>query len=91
MMISSIRPALAVGAALLAAVLILFFGNRIKANLREAITLTAAVIMTGLIFSMIPGVLDGNIYVSKMWTIVDGIDLTLKTDGAGMVLSLIHI
>ena len=35
MMISSIRPALAVGAALLAAVLILFFGNRIKANLRS--------------------------------------------------------
>lgn len=89
MMISSIRPALAVGAALLAAVLILFFGNRIKANLREAITLTAAVIMTGLIFSMIPGVLEGNIYISKMWTIVDGIDLTLKTDGAGMVFACI--
>lgn len=89
MIISSIRPALAVGVALLAAVLILFFGNRIKANLREAITLTAAVIMTGLIFSMVPGVLDGNIYVSKMWTIVDGIDLTLKTDGAGMVFACI--
>lgn len=89
MMIMSIRPAIAVGIALLAALLILFFGNRIKPNVREGITLTAAVIMTCLVFSMVPEVLKGNVYEAKLWTIVEGIDLSLKTDPAGMVFACI--
>lgn len=89
MITESLRPALAVGTALLAALLILLFGNRIKPNLREAITLTAAAIMAGLIFSMIPDVLRGNILTSNLWTIADGLSLRLKTDGAGMVFACV--
>ena len=89
MTILSVRPALAVATALAAALLILFFGNRIKPNAREAITMTASVIMAGIIFSMVPGVLSGNVYVSKLWTIVEGASLSLKTDGAGMVFACI--
>lgn len=89
MIIFSMRPALAVGVALLAALLILFFGNRIKPNIREAITLTAAIIMTGIVFSMVPGVLEGKVYTSELWTIADGLELKLKTDSAAMVFACI--
>ena len=57
MITESLRPALAIATALLAAILILFFGNRLKPNVREGITLVAAAVMTGLVFSMIPKVL----------------------------------
>ena len=49
MMIHSLRPALAVGTALIAALLILFFGNRMKPNVRESITMAASVIMAGIV------------------------------------------
>lgn len=89
MMIMSMRPAFAVGVALGAAMLILFLGNRIKPNLRECITVIASVTMTMLVFSMVPGVLSGNVYVSHLWRIVDGIELSLRTDSAGMVFACI--
>lgn len=50
MMIHSLRPALAVGTALIAALLILFFGNRMKQSVRESITMAASVIMAGIVF-----------------------------------------
>ena len=57
--IISARPALAIAIALLAAILILFLGNRIKPNWREAITMAAALAMAGLVFSMAPAVAGG--------------------------------
>ncbi|MFR8236485.1 MAG: complex I subunit 5 family protein [Anaerovoracaceae bacterium] len=89
MTVMTIKPALAVGTALLAALLILLFGNRIKPNLREAITMAASVSMAAVVFSMAPGVAVGSVYVSKLWTIVDGIELSFKTDAAGMVFACI--
>lgn len=89
MIIESIRPALAAGIPLLAAFLILFFGNRVKPNVREAITLTAAVSMAGVIFSMAGAVLDGNQYAADLWQIADGLILSLRTDAAGMVFACI--
>ena len=89
MITESLRPALAIATALLAAILILFFGNRLKPNVREGITLVAAAVMTGLVFSMIPKVLGGGAFVAELWTIADGIQLKLKTDGAGMVFACI--
>lgn len=89
MIIESIRPAIAIGAALLAALLILFLGNRLRPNVRESITLTAAVVMAGVIFSMAPQVLEGNVYTVTLWSIADGLELKLKTDGAGMVFACI--
>ncbi|MBR4411853.1 MAG: monovalent cation/H+ antiporter subunit D family protein [Firmicutes bacterium] len=89
MMIFSLRPALAVAIPLLAALLILFFGSRVKPNTREAITLTAAVSMTAVIFSMVPAVLAGQEYTANLWKLADGLNLTLRTDAAGMVFACI--
>ena len=61
MTITTAKPAFAVGTALLAALLILLLGNRIKPNLREGITLLASVVMAGTVFSMAPGVAEGNV------------------------------
>ena len=71
------------------ALLILFFGSRVKPNTREAITLTAAVSMTAVIFSMVPAVLAGQEYTANLWKLADGLNLTLRTDAAGMVFACI--
>lgn len=89
MIIESMRPVLAVSAGFIAALLILFFGNKVRPNVREAITIIASIIMASLVFSMIPEVLAGNMYETKLWTIVDGIELKLKTDAAAMVFACV--
>lgn len=89
MTIISLRPALAVATALLAGLLILLFGNKIKPNVREAITILAAVVMAAIVCSMVPEVLAGNVYEANLWTIVEGIELKLRTDSAGMVFACI--
>ena len=71
-MIESLRPVAAVGVCLLAAGLILLFGNRLHRNLREGITIAAAVCAAGLVFSMTPAVLDGQIYEARLWQIAEG-------------------
>ena len=48
-MIESLRPVAAVGVCLLAAGLILLFGNRLHRNLREGMTIAAAVCAAGLV------------------------------------------
>ena len=67
MTILSIRPFLAVVVSLAAALLILVFGNRVKPNVREAVTFLAAVIKAALVFSMVPAVLKGNEYYLCLW------------------------
>lgn len=89
MMILSLKPALAVAAPMIAALIILFFGNHIKANIRESVTIIASAVMALIVFSMVPHVLKGEIYVSELWRIADGITLTLKTDSAGMVFACV--
>ena len=89
MIIESMRPALAAAIPLLAAGLILVFGNRVKPNARQAVTLIAAVSMAGVIFTMVPEVLAGNRYVSDLWQLADGLTLSLRTDAAGMVFACI--
>ncbi|MDD6815795.1 MAG: proton-conducting transporter membrane subunit, partial [Firmicutes bacterium] len=89
MIIESMRPALAAAIPLLAAALILVFGNRVKPNVREAVTLIAAVSMAAVIFSMVPAVLAGNRYASDLWQLADGLTLSLRTDAAGMVFACI--
>ena len=89
MIIESMRPVLAVGTGFIAALLILFFGNKVRPNVREAITIIASVVMASFVFSMVPEVLNGNYYICKLWTIVDGIELALKTDPAAMVFACV--
>lgn len=89
MTILSIRPFLAVVVSLAAAFLILVFGNRVKPNVREAVTLLAAVIKAALVFSMVPAVLKGNEYYFCLWEIADGVELAFRTDAAGMVFACV--
>lgn len=89
MIITSFRPLAAIAVSLLAAALIMLFGDRVKPNVREGITLSAAVIKAALVFSMVPAVLAGNEFVCRPWEIVDGISLAFRTDAAGMVFACI--
>lgn len=89
MTIISIRPFLAVAVSLLAALLILTLGNKVKPNVREGITLSAAVIKAALVFSMVPAVLSGSEYYFCLWEIVDGIEFAFRTDAAGMIFACV--
>ena len=89
MIIESVRPILAVSAGFIAALLILFFGNKVRPNVRESITMIASVVMAALVFSMVPAVHAGNVYVTKLWNIVDGVELALRTDSASMVFACV--
>lgn len=89
MTIISIRPFLAVAVSLLAALLILTLGNKVKPNVREGITLSAAVIKAALVFSMVPAVLPGSEYYFCLWEIVDGIEFAFRTDAAGMIFACV--
>ena len=79
MIMTSYTPVLAVSCGLFAAILILFLGNKINPNTRESITIITSIIMTTLVFIMVPEVLNGNVYEATLWQIVDGIELKFKT------------
>ena len=83
MTIYDCRPFLAVGVSMLAALLIAFTGKR--PNLREVWSALASFIKFGIILSMIPAVLDGNVYEWTLFSVTDTIGLTLRTDFAGMI------
>ena len=89
MTIISIRPFLAVAVSLVAALLILTLGNRVKPDVREGITISAAVIKAVLVFSMVPAVLSGSEYYFSLWEIVDGVSLAFRTDAAGMIFACV--
>lgn len=85
--ITDIRPFLAVGVSLLAAILIMFSDK--QPNLREGWTLAAAFAKAILVFSMVPAVLNGQVYEYTLFKIVEGIDFTLRTDAAGMLFACV--
>lgn len=85
--IISIRPFLAVGVALLAALLIMFSGKR--PNVREAWTIGASFVMVVLVFSMVPAVLEGSVYEYTLFNVTDTIGFTLRTDAGGMVFACV--
>jgi NADH-quinone oxidoreductase subunit L/multicomponent Na+:H+ antiporter subunit D len=81
--IATLRPLAAVGVSFVAAGLILVSGRR--PNLREAWTLLASFSMFGIVASMVPGVLAGDIFVTNLGTIVPGIDFLLRADALGVL------
>ena len=83
MTIIDCRPFLAVGVSLVAVILIAF--SRRWPNLREAWSVIASVLKFGIILSMLPAVLDGNVYQWTLCQITDTVGLTLRTDPAGMI------
>ncbi len=87
MTIIAVRPFLAVGISLLAALLIMFSGKR--PNLREGFTIAASFIKVALIFSMVPAVLQGNVYEFTLFNITDTLGFTLRTDAGGMLFACV--
>ena len=83
MTIIDCRPFLAVGVSFIAVILIAF--SRRWPNLREAWSVIASVLKFGIILSMLPAVLDGNVYQWTLCQITDTVGLTLRTDPAGMI------
>ncbi|TQQ80835.1 monovalent cation/H+ antiporter subunit D family protein [Halonotius terrestris] len=81
--IAAVRPLAAVLVSFIAAGLILVSGRR--PNLREAWTILASVSMFGLVASMVPAALDGDILVTNLGTIVPGIDFALRADPLGVL------
>ena len=81
--ITAIRPLAAVAVSFVAAALILASGRR--PNIREAWTVLASVSMFGLIASMVPGVLAGDIYVTNLGTVLPGVDFVLRADPLGVL------
>src|SRR5262245_13607576 len=83
----SITPVLAILVSLGAALLILALHQR--PNLRDAISVIAAVTKFLLVISMAPRVLRGELVECKLFTVLPGIDLAFRVDPLGMVFATI--
>ncbi|MBR3786161.1 MAG: monovalent cation/H+ antiporter subunit D family protein [Firmicutes bacterium] len=83
------RPLIAILVSMLAAALILVFGERITPNCREGITFGAAIIKAACVFSMVPAVLAGTTFDIEIMEIVEGVTLALKVDSVGMVFACV--
>jgi len=82
----SIKPLAAVLVPVLAVILILFSGRR--PNIRESWTIMAAVAMFGIIFSMLPDVLDSRYPGISLLNISPGISLAFRVDTVGIIFAL---
>lgn len=83
MIVTDPRPFLAIGVAFLAALLVAC--SRRYPNIRETWSTLGSVIMFGLVFSMVPGVLQGAVYEWSLFSLTDTIGFTVRTDPAGMI------
>ncbi len=85
--IATLRPALVVLVSLVGAVLILAAHHH--PNLREVVTMLTALSMFGLVVSMIPGVLAGEVYRTHILDFLPGIEFTLRADPLGLLFALL--
>lgn len=83
-----LRPLLAILTPMIAAILIFATGKK-RPNLRELWTMIAAITSTGIIFSMLPAVLEGKEFYCNILTLSPGINLSFKTDAVGMLFALV--
>ncbi|MDG6256661.1 MAG: proton-conducting transporter membrane subunit [Methanomicrobiaceae archaeon] len=84
--VSGLLPAVTIAIPLLAAVLILITGRH--ENLRESVTIAAAMAMLGSVLAMLPSILDGGRLTLVLLPMVPGGDLALRVDAFGMVFAL---
>jgi NADH-quinone oxidoreductase subunit L/multicomponent Na+:H+ antiporter subunit D len=85
--VTSLRPVLAVLASGLAIPLIL--AARDRPNLREGVTVAAALTKFGLVASLVPGVLAGDTYTFEFGTLATGIELAFRVDALGLLFGLL--
>jgi NADH-quinone oxidoreductase subunit L/multicomponent Na+:H+ antiporter subunit D len=60
-----------------------------RPDVREGVTLVAAVCKFGVVASMVPGVLDGTVYVTRLGGFVEGVELALRADALGLLFALL--
>ena len=85
--ITSLRPIAAVLVS--AAVIVPILASRGRPNLREGFTVLAAVTKLGLVASMVPAVLAGDVYVTDIGTFVPGVEFALRADPLGILFGLL--
>lgn len=83
---ADLLPAVTIAIPLLAAVLIPIVGR--NENIREGVTIAAAVAMLGSVLAMLPAVLSGGRITISLLPMVPGGDLALRVDAFGMVFAL---
>lgn len=72
-----------------AGLIIISVGEKVHRNVREAITLIAAVFMAVCVFSLVPATVSGSETYVRVLEIADNLSLSLKADFAGMVFACI--
>jgi formate hydrogenlyase subunit 3/multisubunit Na+/H+ antiporter MnhD subunit len=85
---SSPLPLIAVLLPALAALLVLVSRERYR-NVRDSWSTLVAIVMVGVIASMLPKVLDGRVPETTIVEITPGIDVALRADAAGMIFALL--
>jgi multicomponent Na+:H+ antiporter subunit D len=85
--ITSLRPLAAVLVSAVAVAPILASDSR--PNVREGWTVLAAVLKFGIVASMVPAVLDGDVYVTDLGPFVPYIEFTLRADALGILFALL--
>ncbi|MEW2913306.1 monovalent cation/H+ antiporter subunit D family protein [Leisingera sp. JC11] len=83
----SIRPVLAIAVSLAAAALILWLHQR--PNLRDAISVAAAVLKFLIVISLAPLVLAGGTLELSLFEILPGVDFAFRADALGMVFATV--
>ena len=83
------RMALAIMIPFIAGFLVLNLGKRVNQNIREGITISAAILTMICVVTMAPQVLSGIEYKLSGFEIVEGIDFSIKTDSGGMVFACV--
>jgi len=85
--ILSFRPLAAV---LLPAIGVLaIVASRRTPNVREGVTILTALATFGIVASLVPATLSGTTHVTRLGTLVPGIELTLRADPLGMIFALV--
>ena len=85
--IASIKPLLAVLISFCAPLFIIAL--RKNANVREGVTFSAAIIKFALIASMIPGVLNGQMFEWRISEVLPGVGITLRADPFGLLFAIV--
>ena len=86
--VTSIKPVLAISVSALAAVLILFTGEK-RRNIRELWTLFASVIKFSIVLSMIPIVLEGKTIECTLVQLFPGVALQFRVDAFGLFFAIL--
>lgn len=86
--VGSYKPLLAISVSLIAALFILFTGEKSR-NLREGWTILAAVIKFTIVASMVPDVIDGKILEYTLASIAPGLSIQFRVDAFGLMFGLI--